>query len=208
MTENTFSTQTLSKDIKDFSNLDPQKKMIVAGIVLLLFIGSIFVGAYLSRGSAPTPDVNNPRTTDQQAPNVPTKKPSTALKIEGQNTMKIGQTQTISVILSNIAVTASDIVVSFDPEIFTVLNVKNGIVFPKVIQNKINATDGMIIFSGSVDPSNPNDLKQGEVMSFTIKANKEAKASLLQLNRDETITAINGENTLGLTSGLSIKVNK
>lgn len=207
MAENTFSTQTLSKDIKDFSNLDPQKKMIVAGIVLLLFIGSIFVGAYLSRSGSSVPnDTNNVDTT--QGPNVPTKKPSTALAILGENTMKVGTTQTITVSLSNIPVTAADIIVSYDPEIFSVSNIENGTVFPKIIQNKLNEEDGTVVFSGSVDPSNPENLMQGDVMSFTIKALKEAKASLLQLNRDETITAINGENTLGLTTGLSIKVNK
>lgn len=204
MAQTTFSPQTLGKDIKDFNNLDPQKKLMVAGIVLLLFVGSIFVGAYLSRGGSPI--VNNPTT--KQTGTAPTKKPSTTLKITAKKNMRIGESQVVTVDLSSVAVTAADVVVTYDPDVLTVSDVQNGNVFAKVIQKKIDATNGAMTFSGSVDPANPNDLKMGNVVSFKIKAKKEAKATLLQFAKNDTVTAINGENTLGLTTGATININK
>src|SRR3989338_8403617 len=197
MAQSTFSAQTLVEDIKDFNSLDPQKKLMVAGIVLILFVGSIFVGAYLSKGRSGS---TNKQTTNEVA-TAPSKKPSTTLKIVAKEAMKVGESQVVTVDLSNVAVTAADIVVSYDPDILTVADVQNGTVFAKVIQKKIDTTNGLVTFSGSVDPSNPNDLKMGKVMSFKVRAKKDARATLLQFAKDDTVTAINGENTLGLTTG-------
>ncbi len=204
MAQSTLSAQTLGQDIKDFNTLDPQKKLMIAGIVLILFVGSIFVGAYLSKGgSTGSKDVVN---NEQEL--APSKKPSTSLKLMADTTMKVGASQTVTVELDNVPVTAADVVVSYDPEILTVSDIQNGDVFAKVIQRKTDIAKGLITFSGSVDPSNPNDLKTGKVMTFKVTAKKDASATLLQFSKDDTITAINGENTLGLTSGATIKVNK
>jgi len=203
MTQSTFSPQTIGQDIKDFNTLDPQRKLMVAGIVLILFVGSIFIGAYLSKGGSLGNKSDN--GTVQVAP---TKKPATELKIMANTSMKVGTSQVVTVELSSVPVTATDVVVSFDPDILTVADVQNGKVFPKVIQKKIDATNGTITFSASVDPANPNDIKTGTVLSFKVTAKKDAPSTLLQFAKDDTITAINGENTLGLTTGATIKVTK
>lgn len=203
----TFSPQTLSKDIKDFNSLDPQRKLIIAGVVLILFVGSIFVGAYLSKGNKT--DTTNPvNQVENNQDRAPEKSPSTALTMMAEKTMKVGGSQVVSVELATVPVTAADVVVTYDPDVFTVSMVENGEVFAKVIQKKIDATEGTITFSGSVDPAQPSDLKEGKVMSFKITAKKESASSLLQFDKNDTITAINGENMLGLTTGATIKVSK
>lgn len=205
MAQSTFSPQTIGQDIKDFNTLDPQRKLMVAGIVLILFVGSIFVGAYLSKGGSLTNKSGNGTNPAQVAP---TKKPATSLKIIANNAMRVGASQVVTIELSSVPVTAADVVVSYDSDILTVADVQNGKVFPKVIQKKIDATNGTLTFSASVDPANPNDIKTGTVLSFKVTAKKVAPATLLQFAKDDTITAINGENTLGLTTGATIKVTK
>ncbi|KXK08812.1 MAG: Cohesin domain protein [Microgenomates bacterium OLB22] len=201
--------RTIQKDLGQFKTLPSQRKATIILLIGLLFIASVVVGSLLTGGSK---KVDEQPTTGTDATTQPETRPSTALAlVPNEATLKIGASQKIEVTLSRIPVAAADIVLSFDPAVFDVSGVTNGTVFSNVIVNKVDTTAGEIKFSASVSPSKKDDLKEGTVFSFTVKAKKEAASSALDFvkrEKDGTITALNGENTLGVTNGALLKVTK
>lgn len=205
MANTTFSTQTLKQDLKDFQKLNPQRKAIIILVIVGLFVLSIVVGSYLSKGKqSTTEEITN--TTITQAPEQTEQKegPTTNLTLSPKNSsLTVNGTKKIDVVITEEPVTATDIVITYDPEAVEVSGLVNGNVFSKMIRNKIE--DGMITYSASIDPSNPKNISTGTVFSFTVKALK-AGSTVLDFNQSETITAVNGNNTLGTTTGSQLDI--
>jgi Cohesin domain len=207
MADTTFSPNTIKKDLSSFSKLDGKRKATILLLIGLLFIASVVVGSLLTGGTKKTDDQAG---TGSDVTTQPETRPSTALAlVPSEATLKVGSSQKVEVTLSRIPVAAADVVLSYDPAVFDVSGVTNGTVFSNVIVNKVDTTAGEIKFSASVSPSKKDDLKEGTVFSFMLKAKKEAASSALDFvkrDKDGTITALNGENTLGVTNGALLKV--
>lgn len=194
---------TMQNDLNQLKTLPTQKKTVILLLIGFLFIASVVVGSLMSRGK--TNDAASMKK-DQTSTGAQTT-PSTTLTLSpAETTLRVGQSTTMTIDLASVPVAATDIVLSFDPEILSVSDVKNGDVFARVIRNKVE--DGKLVFSASVDPNNAENLKAGKVLTFKVTAKKASDSALLQFVQGDTITALNGENTLGVTNGAIVKVAK
>ncbi len=199
MALNNFSGQTIRNDLNKFTNLDPQRKVMVVGLVFGLFLVSLIVGSYLSRPKSPTS-----QTPQQQ---VPQEQNVTTLTVSpNQKTLKVGESQIVEVTLDKLPVPAADIVIQYDPAVLQVANVKNGTVFQRIIKN--NVSEGKIVYSGSINTDGETQPETGVLFTFSVKALKESAQTLLTFDPVATITALNGDNTLGQTIGGEYKIVK
>ncbi len=189
-------SSTIKQDLAEFNKLDQNRKMAVIAIIFGLFIISIIVGANVTKKSG----------TDSSTTSTPTSgalenaKPSTTVALSpAKQTVKVGQATKVDVVLSKLPVTAADVVLKYDPKQVTVSGLTNGNVFPRVIGMKDE--NGKITYNGSLSEQSPTDRKEGVVFSFTITPKAGAKSVVIDFDHTKTLTAINGENTLGSTVG-------
>lgn len=196
---------SLQKDIFEFKTLSPQVKFLLAIQVIILFIFSILVGVLFS------PQFNkkiqqNPNGNPNNA--ALAGRNSTQLSIEPKDEIvKVGESRLMSVHLKGPSVTAVDIVLMYDPVMLEVSDVTNGTAFGRVIINKIEK--GKIYFSAAQDVTSAQKTKRddnGDVFGFKVTALKKAETAKIEFSLDETITAENGENKLGITQSASIHV--
>lgn len=195
---------SLQKDIVDFKSLSPQIKFLLAIQVIILFILSILVGVLFS------PQFNNQvkRNPNTDLTSALNDKSATQLSIIPQDEiMKVGEERIMSVQMSGAPVTAADIVITYDPTLLEVSNVSNGEIFGREIINNIEA--GKITFSAAKnvdDNSQDKDASTGAIFGFAVKALKKVETTRLEFSLDETITAEDGRNTLGVTQSAEIHV--
>lgn len=186
----------IKNNVEEIKQLDNQRKGVLFALIFILFVVSIVVGAYLTRNPSLVPQIQKPQVTLA---------PSTSLSMNpGTLNLKVGEKQTVSVDLSTIPVSAIDLGINFDPSVVSISNVTNGEVFDKVIVNKV--AEGKMMYSASVSPDNPTETKEGTVLTFTVTALKPVETTLLDFNLTDTITALNGLNTLGVTTGTNITI--
>lgn len=192
-------SDTLAKDVRDIKKLDDNRKFLLLMLFVVLFVISVLVGGFLAQ--------NRPQTqVPQTAPQRTTKlKPTTTLSIVSTSkTLKQGTTEKVTVNLEKTPVTAIDIVLNYDPNLLTVSNIENGTVFARVIRKKIET--GKIIYSAAIDTASKTALQTGPVFSFSIRALKSAGSAKITFDPSQTITALNGENTLGSSLGASFNL--
>lgn len=194
-----YMADSVSSDFKQINGLDSQKKTLLAAFLFVLFVISLLVGANLNKKA------DNKTGTDTQQ--TATIRPKTRLTLTPSTaTLKVGTTQKVSVDLLELPVTAADIVISFDPEVYSVSNIQNGTVFDRVLTKKIDK--GSLTFSGAVAPEQAFSAEKGTLFTFTIKALKDEGSKTIEFDTQKTITALNGENTLGLSTGATYKISK
>lgn len=174
-------------DVKHLQKLDSHTKVSIFFFILSLFLASMVIGSSLVKTSAsgtqPTPTIQTPHAN---------------LSLSGTSTsMKIGENSSVTVTLNNTPVSAADIVLTYDPAILTVSNIKLGSVFTKLAKKVVS--NGKIMVSASVGPKKSKDLKTGVVFSFRISA-KGVGTTTIGFDRTSTITAIDGQNILGETT--------
>lgn len=186
---------TIKQDLAEFNKLDQNRKMAVIAIIFGLFIISIIVGANVTKKS----DSESTATTPTSGA-LENAKPSTTIALSpAKQTIKVGSATKIDVMLSKLPVTAADVVLTYDTKQVTVSNLTNGSVFPRVIGMKNE--NGKITYNGSLSEQSPTDRKEGVVFSFTVTPKAGAKSVVIDFDATKTLTAINGENTLGSTVG-------
>lgn len=190
----------VKKDINQFNELHPNRKLAVFGIILFVFILSILVGIYYSRSNGLSPILQT--DTDQEAVE---ETPETFLTIvPSAESVAVGETVDISVMLDGDAVTVADITVTYDPTVFAAPSeVVNGTAFASLVREEIE--DGMVSVTATVDTSDISSVSTGEVFSFTLEAIG-AGSSELNFDLDKTVTAINGDDTLQNAQGITISV--
>jgi hypothetical protein len=197
---------SLQKDISEFKTLSPQVKFLLAIQVIILLIFSILVGVLFS------PQFNkNVQQNPKGSPNAVADKSSTQLSIQPKDEiMKVGEERLMSVHIKGTTVTAADIVLTYDPTAIEVSEVTNGNLFGRQIINKIDA--GKVYFSAAKDIASAGASKQNTdeakdaIFGFKIKALKKIETTRIEFSLDETITAENGENKLGITQSAEIHV--
>lgn len=189
----------VTNDVNQFNQLDSRKKFTIIGIIAVLFVASVFVGSMINKKSDDTAQKTTEETTSDQGA-----AQSVLAIMPKEATLAVGKTQTFEVTLSQTPVAAVDIVVSYDPSVLQLSNVKNGTAFPSVIQNKFDGKT--LVFSSSVAATKKDATSSGKVLTFDVTAKKKATSTLLEFVQGETITAVNGENTLGTATGAMIKV--
>lgn len=179
-------------DIKDFNQLHPNRKLAIFGIILFVFVVSILVGIYFTQNK----DGGSNDLVEEQI------QAGTNLSmVTSSDTVAVGETVTVTVILEGEAVQAVDAAVNFDPNVFKATEVTNGNVYESIVREDIS--DGQVSITAAVSPSNPTDFATGELFSFTLEA-VGAGSSELQFDPELTITAKNGDNTLQNTQGVTI----
>lgn len=192
----------IENDLKQFKQLDSNRKMLLVALIGGLFLVSLYVGNKIAK---PQMSDNTP-TSEEATTETVEQLPSTKLELSPANLqLATGQTQRVSVNLSDLAVTALDVVLVYDPAAITVSDIKNGTTFERVIQSKTNA--GQLLYSAAINPDQKDNLQAGEVFSFAVTA-KKATNSSISFDPLKTKTALNGENTLGTTNEISITVTK
>jgi len=172
----------------------PNKNIALIGIVFFVFAISLIVGLLYAKKNDTT---KMKETTDQ-------KQGTTQLMIKPQaSTLKKGESTQVSVELAGSPSQAADIVITFDSKLLKVSEVTNGNVFPDILKSDIK--DNQVTVSSAVDPNNPSNLKTGTIFTFTATA-LSAGSTSLEFNRNLTITAHTGVNTLGTAEAATILV--
>lgn len=192
-----------ASDMQDFHKLQPDRKLAVIGIMIFVFVFAILVSIYVSKSGGLTQltqRVTNPTSQTEQ------KADATTLSMTSDVTsLSVGNSATVTVNIANNPVQAVDIAVNFDPNMFTASNIVNGTVYADILRSEI--TDGQVVVSATVSPSDPTDLKTGDVFSFTLEA-LSAGSGELTFDPELTITAKNGVNTLGTAEGITLTVTQ
>lgn len=197
---------SVKNDLGNLSSLHPKKKLVLAGLFFFIFFISIMVGQNISKNKKNT-TVTPPAadTTNSQPTPMVSTKPGTELSMApATQTLGVGKEAKITVLLSKVPVTAADVVVTYDAEVLAVSAVQNGVVFERVIRNKVD--NGKIIFSASVNPQNAAQIHEGVVITFMVKGLAKSTGTQLGFDPTATITALNGENTIGHVTGSTIIV--
>ncbi|MBP9797605.1 hypothetical protein KBC70_00475 [Candidatus Woesebacteria bacterium] len=199
--------ENVQKDMQDFNNLHPNRKLAVFGIILFIFVLSILVGVYFtqSKGTMKT-DRTNPTGT------VASSKTTTLSLVPSTAEVKVGSQVKVSVMLSGEAVPAADVVVNYDPAFFALsdTDILVGSAFKSIPFKKVE--NGKIIVSTLVDLSKPTEVNTGEVISFTLEALKPGSSELSFDIEDEkdvhkTITSkVGGIDTLKTAQGTTITI--
>ena len=197
---------SLQKDIVDFKSLSPQIKFLLVFQVVILFTLSILVGVLFS------PQFNNQvrknPNTDLSA--AIQDKHVTQLSIAPEDViMKVGEERIMSVHITGAPVTAVDVVLTYDPAVLEINNVSNGDVFGREIVNKVES--GRIYFSAAKNVENKGSVSKDKaladgVLGFAVKALKKVETARIEFKLDETITAEDGKNLLGVTQPANIHV--
>ncbi len=185
----------INQDVQDFHKLHPNRKLAVFGIILFVFIISILIGVYFSKGSF---NIGN-ETTETTIEN-PEGTTNLTL-VPSSETVAPGETITVSVMLDGDAVQAVDVAINFDPALFAASEVTNGDVYDDILRQSVE--NGQVLVSAAVSPSNPDALNTGELFSFTLEA-LDAGSTELTFDTDLTITAKNGTNTLQSAQGVTV----
>lgn len=200
----------LDKELAQLKSLDPSKKILIISILfLLLFFGfSLGFLSFNSRNKptqppAPTPPANTKENIQPLSSPIP--KPKALLTIDpATKTVKKGETFPVSIRLSGEPVQAVDIVLNYDPEFLKPSNIKNGELFPSILQRKIE--QNKISFSAAVNPQKPEPVSSGEIFSVSLTALKATDSASLTFDPLETIAGKNGENFLGNVVGGNFKI--
>lgn len=174
--------------MKHLKKLDSHTKVSIFFFVLSLFLASVVIGSSLTKTTistlpTPTPAIQTPHANLTVA--------------ASSNSLKVGENTSVTVMLENTPVSAADIVLTYDPAILTVSNIKLGQVFSKLAKKVVSK--GKVLVSASVNPTNIHNLKTGVVFSFRVNA-KSTGTSSISFDRVATITAIDGQNILGDTT--------
>lgn len=187
---------TIQGDVQQFHTLHPQKKLKALAIIAVIFVVSIAAGLYFANKS------NMSKAPQQAAPETAEGMSQLTILPEAQTVTK-GQTTQVQVLINKTGAQAADVVIDYDPKVVEITNIVNGDVFPDMLRSQIE--NGQVAVSAAVDPNNPTDVKTGTLFSFTLKG-LAAGAANLTFNKDLTITATNGVNTLGGTESITITV--
>ncbi len=187
----------VQNDIQEFHTLHPQKKLKALSIIAVIFALSVGAGIYFAGKSG-----------QQQAPTdtpvVETKEGTSQLSIVPETqTVAVNGSTKVQVRVSGTGSQATDVVVTYDPKLVAISDIVNGDVFPDILRSDI--ADNKIVVSAAVDPNNPSDIKTGTVFSFTLKGIA-AGSAMFSFDKDLTITATNGVNTLGSAESVTITV--
>lgn len=186
-------------DINTIKSLPANRKTALGIFLLILFVLGTGLGVMVARNR----DAKKDTTMNAAAP-APAESTKTELALNPSTaTLKVGEVLPVSVKISKEAVQAVDVVVTYDPAVFSAGNIQTGD-FPKILRQKI--TPGRIVVSTSVSPDNPTPMTDGIVFTFSLTALSKSTATTVAFDASETITAKGGANTLGTTSGSQFKV--
>lgn len=188
--------ETVQTDVQQFNQLHPHRKLAIFSIILFVFVVSVAVGVYYSKR---TEDSKKVTTESEVNPTA-----STILSlIASEEVVKVGDTFTVTVLLSGKPAQAADIAVAFDSSMFAASNIVNGKVYNSLFRQ--NIADGMVTVSGNVEPVAQPEMKTGELVTFTLKALKKG-TSEVSIDRAKTVTAVNGADTLSKVENITIEV--
>lgn len=179
-------------DLKDFNKLHPNRKLAIFGIILFVFVVSILVGIYFTQ---------NKGTLLNETPVEEIQAGTNLSMVTSSDSVAVGETVTVSVLLEGEAVQAVDVAINYDPNVFTATEVTNGNVYESIVREELS--EGQVSITAAVSPSDPTNFATGELFSFTLEA-VGAGSSELQFDPELTITAKNGDNTLQNTQGVTI----
>lgn len=194
----------MSADMQDFHKLHPNKKLAIFGLLLLVFIVAIGFGIMLNKKSSST--TGQPAQTEEGTASGQVKQGETVLKMMvDPSDLAVNGKAKVTVTLENTAVQASDIAINYDPKMFKASDIINGTVYDDILRSNIDTTNGQILVNAAVSAANPQDLRTGEVFSFTLTALQAGNGNL-EFDQDLTITAKNGINTLGLAEPVTVTV--
>lgn len=188
-----------SSDINDFHTLHPNRKLAVFSIILFLFVVSVAAGVYVAKNSNMA-GKNNVKV-EQQSPD---EAKATMTVVSDKQSLKVGESATVSVMIADRAVQVADVALTFDPTLLKVSAVTNGDVYDEINYQDLK-TPGMILVSSSVNPSSPDELKTGTVLTFQVQALK-AGAAELTFNKEKTLAATGGQNFLSTAEGMTITI--
>lgn len=200
----------LQKDVQDFNNLHPNRKLAVFGIILFIFVLSILVGVYFTQSKTQMSSSDD-LMVEKDAQKADASATTLSL-VPSKESVNVGDTVKVSVMLSGEAVPATDIVVEYDPAYFAVsdADIVIGSAFKSIPFKKV--ANGKISASALVDLNNPSNVQTGEVMSFSLEALKAGSSKLsfdVETEKDvqKTITSkVGGIDTLKNAQGTTITI--
>jgi hypothetical protein len=174
--------------------LQPNKNIALIGIIFFVFAVSLIMGLlFAQKGKS---GMTGSKTENQLGTTQLVLKPQVISLNKGESTQ-------VAVELTGAPSQAADVVLTFDAKLLKASDIVNGTVFPDILRSEIK--DNQLIVSSAVDPNNPTDLKAGTLFTFTVTAMDSGTATI-DFNKDLTITAHTGTNTLGTAEPVTITV--
>ena len=178
------------------NTLDVKQKIgIICALVALFGLGFFITTRFSSKKNAIT------NTTGQtgKAKATLSPQPSTTLSLSpSTKTVKVGETLSLTVMLTGDKAQAVDITLTFDPAVFSASDIAVGQAFPVVLRQRI--VDGKIIVSASIDPSNqPESNPTGAIFTVNLTALGTKASTTVDFEAKDTIVAQNGKNIVGKT---------
>lgn len=200
------------KDLSELQTMHGHKKALLLVVFVVLFILSMTFGRKLTQKSqvktqpnaiSPTAMVEN---TQEQTADESSTTQKTSLSITPKtSTLKAQESAELSVFLTGVPSSAIDIVLSYDPELISISDITKGPLFDRVLLNKVD--EGKMYFSGVINPDKLSEIGEGAVVSFKVTGLAQGNATI-SFVQEETVTALNGQNTLGQTVPGTITVTK
>ncbi|MFS8158984.1 MAG: cohesin domain-containing protein [Candidatus Roizmanbacteria bacterium] len=190
---------------ENMSLLQKNKYIYIVGICALVAILGIFFFYNKNMQSKLT---KKDTSSMESQPSVSPQNKTRLTLVGNTSKLKVGKQELYKVELTDLPVAAVDIVLKYDPTLIEVTSVKAGTAFPQVIKNTIDKVKGQILFSSAIPTSNTTGSAQGEILSFMIKPLKSITKASIDFDTQNTITALNGENTLSSAKGIILEIIK
>lgn len=194
----------IRQDLGDFGSLSPQIRFLLLFQLVILFVISLLIGLLFSPGFGGQKVVHKTQSSKGRLQNYATLASSqTLVSITPSDVvLKIGETQTFSVVIEGQTVPTADIVIVYDPKTFIITDVKKADIFDRVIVNEVKP--GEIHYSASFSPD--TTAQQGTMFTFAARAIKKTQETKIVIDKKQSITARVGENTLGATKDAIVRV--
>ena len=186
----------VTDEVTAIKQLPPERKSTLIVFLLLLFIVGVVGGAVFIRLKPAQIGVYQPKVVVPTTANAT--KANLAIK-PASKTLAVGEVLPISVELTGAGVQATDIILKFDPEVFSAGAVTPGTILPEVLQQKVEP--GKVAVSLSVKPTNPAASATGTVFTIMLTALKASPSAAVSFDPTDTIAAKAGDNILGTATG-------
>lgn len=182
-------------DLKEAVSYEPQRKVALVLVLTVAFVGGLGLVYFLRiKTASHTPPPASPEVIQTKAP----EKASFSLD-PAKKTIVVGETFSVNLVLDtgDNQVEAADAVLSFDLEVFEVVEVKAGELFTTPLINKVEGN--LIKVSGGFGEMEGGKPKVpvrgvGRMAKITLRALKASSSSKLEFDLEKTIIASAGEN--------------
>lgn len=199
----------VTDELSSLVKLDIQRKAVLVTLLITLFVIGILISAIIFRKEpvvVPKGSANPPVYTVTGAVSPVVKKTATVSLVSATQTVRVGESTNLSVVLSGEGIQVYDVVLTYDPVVFRAEDIEFDPQFPQHLQQSIES--GKISVSAAVGAQKPPKSATGKLFSLTLTALSPSSGSKVAVAALESQVAKAGENVLGETKDVMFTVLK